>query len=342
MPTVLCMNNEHKAAITISSTDDAVRALHVVLGAGQIGVRLATGLRERGHRVRIVQRGTSAAGLKDIEHRSGDITDVAFAMDVGVGASVVYDCMNPAYHQWSTQLLPLGNGSLHAATTSGAKLVALDCLYMYGRPVGPMREDHVIAPCSKKGALRERLADLRLEAHRRGDVRLAIGRASDFFGPNLPMSCFSDRFFERLFAGSAGECWGDPDMPHSYTFADDVADALITLGAHDDTSAIAPVWHLPTAPAESTRALVARLGAAMNLTATTTRMSPLLMTIGGVFMPVLRELKEMTYEWEVPFVLDDSRFTSTFGQRATPTDVAVARVAAWAKDRFGRAASRAA
>ena len=42
------------------------------------------------------------------------------------------------------------------------------------------------------------------------------------------------------------------------------------------------------------------------------------------------ELKEMSYQWEVPFVLDNSRFTSTFGQQATPTDHAVAQVAAWA------------
>jgi len=317
-------------------------ALHVVLGAGQIGVRVATLLRQRGHRVRIVQRGRSAAGLAGIEHRSGDITDVDFARDVAAGAAVVYDCMNPAYHRWATDLMPLARGSLHAATTSGAKLVALDCLYMYGRPTGPMREDHALTPCSKKGALRVQVGELRLNAHRRGDVRLAIGRASDFFGADLQLSCFGDRFFERLLAGKPGECMGDPDMPHSYTFADDVADALVTLGAHDDTSGEAPIWHLPTAPAESTRALVTRLGNALGLEARTTRLSPVVLGIAGVFSPFMREVKEMVYEWEVPFVVDDRRFTSTFGQHATPTSEQVARVAAWAKQRYASTTQRAA
>ncbi|MCE9575234.1 MAG: NAD-dependent epimerase/dehydratase family protein [Deltaproteobacteria bacterium] len=307
--------------------------LHVVLGAGQIGARLARVLVARGHRVRVVQR-TAAPPAPGTEHLAGDLTDLGFAAAAGRGARVVYDCMNPPYHAWSRELLALGRGSLHAATTAGAKLVALDCLYMYGRPTGPMAEDAPRAPCSRKGALRVELEALRLEAHRRGDAPVAIGRASDFFGPALPFSGWSERFFQRIFAGKPGECMGDPDQPHSYTFVDDIARALATLGARPEGVG---VWHLPTAPAESTRAITRRLGAALGLRAEVARVPRWMLRATGVFSPFMREVVEMTYQWEAPFVIDDRRYVATFGEQATSLDDAVAVTAAWAAARFGNA-----
>jgi nucleoside-diphosphate-sugar epimerase len=304
-------------------------SLHVVLGAGQIGTRVADILLARGHRVRIVRQGRGGEPRPGLEWASGDITQIAFASDVTRGAAVVYDCMNPPYHRWPELLLPIARGALHGATKAGAKLVALDCLYMYGRPTGPLRESSPLSPCSKKGALRVALAEERLGAHRRGDVRVAIGRASDFFGPDLPYSCWSRRFFERAAAGKPGECMGDPDMPHAYTYAPDVARALVTLGERDE--ALGQVWHLPTNPAESTRALAARLGQALGVRVEVARVPRLLLHAIGVFSPFMREVREMAYQWDVPFELDDTRFRAAFGQGPTPIDEAVAATAAWAR-----------
>lgn len=306
--------------------------LHVILGAGQIGARVADILLGRGERVRIVRRGPAGAPRPGLEWAGGDITDLRFAEAATRGAAVVYDCMNPPYHQWPELLLPIARGALHGAARAGAKLVALDCLYMYGRPTGPMREDSPLAPCSKKGALRVELGDLRLSAHRRGDVRVAIGRASDFFGPDLPLSAWSDRFYTRVLAGKPAECMGDPDMPHAYTYVDDVARSLVTLGERDE--AMGHVWHLPTNPATSTRELARMLGEALGLQVEVARVPRLLLRAMGVFSPFMREVVEMTYQWEVPFAVDDSRFRAAFGQGPTPLPEAVAATAAWARRRY--------
>jgi len=320
------MKQQPKTATTESE-------LHVILGAGQIGSRLSERLLAKGHRVRVIQRGPgSGVRPAKLEHVRGDMTDRGFAAEATAGAAVIYDCMNPAYHQWPELLLKLGGAGVYAATASGAKLIALDCLYMYGKPSGPMNEDHPLEPCSKKGELRVQLGELRLSAAKRGDLRLAIGRASDFFGPNLPYSCWNERFFQRLFAGKAGECLADPDMPHSYTFVDDIAKALVTLG--EEEAALGKVWHLPTPPAESTRLLTQRLGRALGLEADVARLPRWVLHIIGLFSPFMREAKEMTYEWEVPFVIDDARFRKTFGYGATPIDEAVATTASWALSRF--------
>lgn len=307
--------------------------LHVVLGAGQIGPRLVDLLLERGHRVRVVRRGKDVVRRSNVELAAGDVRDLGFAEEATRGAAVVYDCMNPSYHQWPELLLPIARGAVHGATKAGAKLVALDCLYMYGRAKGPMREDSPLTPCSKKGVLRVELAAMRQEAHRRGDLRVAIARASDFIGEDLQQSFWGDRFFARILAGRAGECLGDPDMPHAYTYAGDVARALATLGARAEADG--KVWHVPTPPAETTRQIACRFGRALGVDADVKRIPRAVLTALGWFSPILREAREMAYQWEAPFVLDDARFRTTFGWSATPMDAVVARTAAWAAQRFG-------
>ena len=317
-----------------TSKPTETQPLHVILGAGQIGARIADLLLARGARVRQVRRsvGKPRAGLEQI---AGDITDPAVADAAGRGAAVVYDCMNPAYHQWAQHLLPLGRAAVRTAAVSGARLVALDCLYMYGRPTGPMSESTPLAPCSKKGALRVELGALRLDAHARGDVRVAIGRASDFFGADLPYSLFSERLYQRVLAGKPAEVMGDPDMPHAYTYVDDIARALITLGERDE--AHGRVWHLPTAPAETTRQLMPRLSTALGVRFDVVGVSRLAVRVAGLFSPFMREVGEMMYQWQAPFELDDRAFRAAFGYGATPVAEQVQRTAAWARQRYGLA-----
>ncbi len=284
--------------------------LHVVFGAGQIGSRVARMLQARGDRVRVVARHPHGGD----ETRTGDARDLDFAAAAGEGATTVIDCMNPPYHKWKDELIPLGKASLHAAQKNNAKLVALDCLYMYGAPDGPMTEQTPNAPCSKKGELRVQLAELRL----RSGHPVAIGRASDFFGPDLQQSWWSSRALTRLANGRAMELCGDPDQPHSYSFADDVAAGLVALATSDVTG----IWHLPTLPAMTTRELAARLVPNPKMT----RLSPLLLRTIGIFQPFMKELIEMGYQWDKPFVLDDSKFRARFGVEPTPLAEQVAAI----------------
>ena len=286
--------------------NERMNALHVVLGAGQIGPLVARRLAAAGHQVRVVRRTASKSpGQRDarIETVAGDIRDAAFADRATTGeggqrAAVVYDCMNPTYDKWDLDLLPIGQASLAAAARAGAKLVALDCLYMYGMPERdsagnalPMREDSPMNPCSHKGELRKKLAELRLGAHQRGEVRVAIGRASDFFGPDLAQSFWGERFFKNIAKGSAGECLGDPDMRHAYTYSEDVARGLVTLGERAESSGSA--WHLPTVPAESTQALATRVGRAFGVPNAKVKHVPRLLLRGlGLFDPIMRELEQ--------------------------------------------------
>ena len=316
---------------------DAPPELHVIFGAGQIAPLLAHELLARGRRVRIVRRG-APGHVPGVEWRRADATATAAAAEAARGAAVVYDCTNPAhYHRWDELLPPLRRGVREAAARVGARLVVLDCLYMYGRPEGsPFDEDTPMRPCSHKGELRAMLARELLEAHARGDVRATTGRASDFFGPGMHLSVLG-RGGRRLLAGKPVDVFGDPDQPHGYSYGLDVARGLAALGL--DAAADGKVWHLPLAWAGTTRGLIEAVGAALGVRATVRAVPDWVLRAAGVVIPLVGAVAEMTYQWKLPYVIDDRRIRDAFGVAPTPAAHAVAETAAWIR---GEAAARAA
>jgi nucleoside-diphosphate-sugar epimerase len=321
--------------------------LHVIAGAGQIGPMIAERLVARGYRVRMIRRGAFGDVPAGVETVSASVADPAAATEAMRGASVVYHCANPRYHRWAEELVPLARGITEGAARNGARLVALDNLYMYRVPAdGRLAEDTAIGPVSRKGALRAEAAQVMLDAHARGDVAVAIGRASDFFGPGNSNSILGDRLWSKLYAGRRVELVGDPDQPHTYSYTADVADGLVTLGLADpmlssDADVYGRVWHLPAHPAESTRTWVARFAHAIGVEPRITRLSPLLLHLAGLFIPEAGEVPEMIYQWRAPYILDDSQFRSRFAASPTPLARAVAETVAWARKRYAAPAAAA-
>ncbi|HET9620938.1 MAG TPA: NAD-dependent epimerase/dehydratase family protein [Kofleriaceae bacterium] len=317
------------------------RPLHVIVGAGQIGPMVAERLIERGFRVRMIRRGSFADAPAGVETVSAEVNDPRAAGEAMRGASVVYHCANPRYHRWPRELVPLARGITEGAARAGARLVALDNLYMYGLPAdGRLAEDTPIAPRSRKGALRAEAAAVMLDAHARGDVAVAIARAADFFGPRCTNSVLGDRFWHKLLAGRPVEVLGDPDQPHTYSYGPDVADGLVTLGTTDPTTDLGVygrVWHLPALPADSTRTWIERFARELGVPTRLSVLSPTLLRVAGWFLPEAGELPEMIYQWRGPFRLDDAQFCARFAARPTALPRALAATVDWARAHYGAA-----
>jgi nucleoside-diphosphate-sugar epimerase len=300
------------------------QAIHTIFGAGQVGMLLAHELLERGHSVRLVRRGPAGPSRPGLRWMSGDVTDPAFADEAARGAKVVYNCVNPPdYGRWEGVLEPLMRAVRGAATRAGARLVALDCLYMYGMPEAvPFDEDTPMRPCSRKGEMRAMLVEEMFEAHRRGEVEITTGRASDYFGPGTPLSMILyPRALARLRVGKPVELFGDPDQRHAYSFTPDVARGLAVLGTRPE--AVGRAFHLPAAWTGTTRELIARFGAAVGQPGGV-RVVPSWALAGlGLFSNEMRAIREMVYQWQRPYVIDDRRFRATFGVEATPIDEAI-------------------
>src|SRR5215213_11738204 len=152
--------------------------LHVVFGTGAVGMFVMDELIRRGlRRVRMVNRSGRARVPEGVKVVGGDATDEAFAREVSDGASVVYFALNPPYDKWPELFPRLQAGVLEGAASAGARLIAMENLYMYGPTEGrPLTEDLPYAPNTRKGAVRAKMSEELMEAHSSGRVRVAIGR----------------------------------------------------------------------------------------------------------------------------------------------------------------------
>lgn len=292
--------------------------IHTVLGAGQVGLKLAHELVALGKEVRIVRRGPAGAAKEGLTWMQGDMLDANFMDEVCKGAAVVYHCANPSrYDRWADDLPPLFDSIVCAAKRSGAKLVVLDNVYMYGRAGGKAyREDTAMEPCSDKGRLRAELAQRLIDLQESGELDIAIARAADFFGPQTPQAAmFHERFFDQLSAGKKVDMPGDVDALHSYSYTPDVARALALLGTSD--SAWGKIWHLPVTFQGTTREMAEHFARALNQSLRV-RTVPRWMLHGiGLFAPQIRSAIEMMYQFEEDYVVDDSRFRQEFELETT-------------------------
>src|ERR671918_297268 len=311
-------------------TDNA--ELHVVFGTGPVGTSVMEALMQGGRcRVRMVNRSGRASVPEGVEVVGGDATHEAFVREVSQGASVVYFALNPPYNKWPELVPPLQAGVLEGAASAGAKLVAMENLYMYGPTDGrPLTEDLPYAPDTRKGAVRARMSEELMEAHSSGRVRVAIGRASDYFGPGVLVSAAGEQVFGRAVRGKSAQVAGDPDQPHTYTYAPDVGRGLIILGEREE--ALGQAWHLPSPETLTTREFVEMIFEEVGKPARIQAAPKILLRAMGLFNPALREIIEMLYEFEEPFVVDDSRFEREFGEQATPLREAIHGTVRWYRD----------
>ncbi len=303
--------------------------LHVVFGTGPLGLSVMRELRRREKHVRMVNRSGRVRFNKDLKTELGgiDAADPAQAREACEGAAVVYHCIGLPYARWP-EFPSLARGILEGTAYAGAKLVYADNVYAYGPVDVPMTEDFPPQASTKKGLIRASVAQSLMSAHSAGKVRVAIGRGSDFFGPfATDAAIMGSRVFARALADKSAQLIGNPDRLHTYTFIDDFGKALVILGERDD--ALGTSWHVPSAPATTTRAFVEGVYAALGKRPRLRVAPRFAVVLLGRFDDNIRELREMFYQFERDFVVDSSRFEAAFGVQPTPLPVAIRQTLEW-------------
>ncbi|MGO8873147.1 MAG: NAD-dependent epimerase/dehydratase family protein [Acidimicrobiales bacterium] len=296
--------------------------IQVIVGAGVIGRATALELVAKGHLVRMVSRSGSGPEDPRIERISADASDRPALVGLTVGADALYDCANPPYHRWPELWPAIAAACLSAAERSGAVLVTMGNLYGYGPSDRPMTEDDPLVSTGRKGRVRAAMWSEALAAHRAGRVRATEARASDYFGTGAVGSSHFGRNMSALMAGRLVRVVGDPDQPHSWTYVPDVGRALAVLGTQP--RAWGRAWHVPTAPPSSQREMAERFCRLAGAPAPRIgRIPAAALAVAGLFSPELREVREVRYQFDRPFVVDSSAFTQEFGLEPTPVEDAL-------------------
>lgn len=301
--------------------------LHIVLGTGPLGIATANALLRRGRGVTMVNRSGRAAALEGVRVVKADLYNPASISEIARGAAAVYQCAQPAYHEWTTHFELLQSAIIDGVAAAGAKLIVAENLYMYGQVDGPIHEDLPYAAHTRKGQVRARMAEQVAAAHHSGKIRTAAARGSDFFGPGVLDSTLGERVFIPALSGKPAQAVGRLDLPHSYTYIGDFGETLAILGERDD--ALGGHWHVPTAPAITQRAIIELIYHELGMTPAMSGMGKFMMMLGGLFITGARETVEMMYEFERPFIVDSSRAEQAFAQQATPLAEAIRATIAW-------------
>ncbi len=304
-------------------------SLHVIVGAGQIGSTTATLLAEQGERVRLLSRRGSGPTHPAIERVAADATDAERLSALADGAAALYNCANPLYHRWLTDWPPLASSLLTAAERSGAVLVCASNLYGYGPVDGPITAETPLAATQPKLRLRAQMWRDALAAHQAGRLRTTEVRASDYIEAN---SIFSFTLTKPLLAGRRAYVPAELDVPHSWTSTVDVATTLVTVAT--DERAWGTAWLVPTNLPLTIRDLATGFTKVAGAPAPKLAAVPYpVLWTGGLFSPMLRELRITRYQWNRPFVIDSTFTERTFGLAPIELDTALASVAARAAQR---------
>lgn len=303
--------------------------LHVVLGGGGgAGSTIVRALAATQHRVRAVNRGGDAAVPEDAERLAADITTPEGAARAVAGSAVVYMAAQPAYHRWPQEFPDMLTTVLDAVAAVDARLVMVDNLYMYGPGPTRLTEDLPEPGGTRKGDVRAELSRMLREAHAAGKARIAIGRASDYYGPAADNSGITAVAIGPAAAGKTIRWMGSLDRRHSVAYLPDIARAYVTLG--DEPKADGETWILPHGPAPTGAEFLAAVNAALPTPRKTGVVSTAMLRLVAPFHRISRESLEIAYQWTEDFIADDGKFQRVLGPfETTPLEEAVHTSIEW-------------
>ena len=295
--------------------------MQTILGAGgAIGNELAKALPAYTDKIRLVSRNPKKVNATD-ELFAADVTkyeEVAKALE---GAEVAYLTVGLPYNKkvWQRTWPVVMKNVIDACKLHHTQLVFFDNIYLYDPShLNPITEDTPENPSSEKGKVRAQIAHMLWGAVAKNDIRALIARSADFYGPSIKKSCMlTETVFNPLSKHSKATWLGNPGYKHSFTYTPDAGRATALLGNTED--AYGQVWHLPTAPNPYTgKEWIQHIANELGVAAKYRVANKSLVKMLGIFMPIMRELVEMMYQYEQDYVFNSDKFEKRFSIKPTP------------------------
>ncbi len=294
--------------------------MQTILGAGgAIGVELAKSLTDFTTDIRLVGRNPKAVNSADTLF-SADLSKPEQVLQAVQGSDVCYLTIGFPYSTaiWQAEWVRLMQNVINACAEHNAKLVFFDNVYAIGGDnVRHITEQSPISPSSKKGEVRAAVDRLILEAVERGKIQAIIARAPDFFSEIKTQSLLMNMVYDNFAKSKAAQWFCNADVPHSTGYTPDLARGTAMLGNTPD--AFNQVWNLPVHNHAPTGREWAAMFAEEMHVKNRIQVLPMWGLRGlGLFVPILKEMVEMCYQYDREYFFDSSKFTSRFSY--TPTD----------------------
>ena len=289
---------------------------HLVVGAGSVGSALANLLAEDGQEVIVVTRSGSGPNHKNIKRIASDASNVSKLLEIAPQAVAIYNCVNPPYHRWAKEWPPLAESFLKYAEKTGAVLVTCSNLYGYGPVSVAMNESLPLNAPGKKGKVRAQMWLDAKDLNDAGKIKATEVRGSDYVCAG-EQSRVGSRVLPKILAGKPAQVLGDINQKHTWTYPLDVARLMKIVAL--DSKAWGKAWHVPSNEAKTQKELVTELASTAGVKNPKLSSVPNFMWyLLALFNPLLKALKETAYQFQRPYILDDSAARKMFNMQ--PTD----------------------
>ncbi|MFA6946449.1 MAG: NAD-dependent epimerase/dehydratase family protein [Pedobacter sp.] len=299
-----------------------------ILGAnGTIGKLLAKELLNYTQNIRLVSRNPEKINESD-ELFPADLTDANMVDKAIEGSDIVYLVVGFDYNlkTWQNNWPKLMKATIESCIKHQAKLVFFDNVYMYDKSAIPnMTEDSLINPPSKKGLVRKEIAEMLLKAVEEKKLNALIARAPDFYGPDNQNSYLIQVVYNNLIKGKNANWFINVNKKHSFIYTPDAAKATALLGNAPDS--YNQVWHLPTDDHSlSGQEWLDLFNKEMNTDKKISILPMFLIRILGIFMPFMREMPEMMYQYDQDYFFNSTKFKKRFNFTPTSYQMGVKQI----------------
>ena len=293
--------------------------MQTILGAnGTIGSVLAKELTTYTDKIRLVSRNPRKVNESD-ELFQADLSYPAIVDEAVEGSDVVYIVVGFDYNLkvWEEKWPNLIRATIDACIKHNARLVFFDNVYMYDiNAISHMTEESMINPPSRKGAVRKQIAQMIMDEVKAGKLMALIARSADFYGPGNERSFVTEMVYKNFLKWMRANWFINPDKKHSFTYTPDAAKATAMLGNTED--AFNRVWHLPTDKNTLTgREFITLFAQEMNVANKVFVMPAWLIRVVGTFIPIMKEMPEMMYQFDRDYFFDSSKFEKKFNFKTT-------------------------
>ncbi len=294
-------------------TDVSKSGVQTILGAGGvIGEELMRELSVFTHRVRLVRR-HPAPPRPNMEAVAADLLNAAQTAEAVRGSDVAYLVAGLPYRisVWMEQWPLIIRNVIAGCRQHGVRLVFLDNADLYGSVRRAMTEQTPANPCSRKGALRSRIARLLMDEIASGSVQGLIARSADFYGPGATNALVHLLVFEQFRDREKAAWLGSDRVPHSMVYTSDAGRAIALLG--NTAEAYGQVWHLPCDPdAPTGKRFIEMAASAFQCEPVYRVIGSRMLRLAGWFHGTARESVEMLYQYSEPYLFDSGKFSRSF------------------------------
>ncbi|MDP9077228.1 MAG: NAD-dependent epimerase/dehydratase family protein [Bacteroidota bacterium] len=292
--------------------------MHTILGAGgAVANALTRELENINETIRLVSRKPIKSDNKNVSWKKADLLNYAELLEASKGSSVIYLTAGLVYDKkiWAEQWPVIMQNFINLGKETGARLIFFDNVYMYGLVDGPMKEETPYKPCSIKGGIRAKIANMLMNEVKAGTIRASIARGADFYGTDNMNSFVDMMVLDKYAKGETAQWIGNSNKLHNFSYIPDMGKGMFLLGQHPESDN--QIWHMPTAPAITGKQFIELTARVYGVKPKFFTVKKFMLWIFGLFQKVVMGTVEMYYQYDHDYIFNSDKFEKAFNMKPT-------------------------